>query len=85
MRRSSHRYHPQSDGRVERQNRVITDMLAKLTGEKMSQWPRYLDMIAHAFHAVENSTTGWISLYLATFGANQRSTAAQLSYDSDKT
>ncbi len=53
-------YHPQTDGRVERQNRVITDMLAKLTGEKMSQWPRYLDMIAHAFHAVENSTTGYL-------------------------
>jgi transposase InsO family protein len=55
-------YHPQTDDRVERQNQVITDMLAKLTGKKMSQWPRYLGIIAHAFNAVENSTTGGISI-----------------------
>jgi hypothetical protein len=77
-------YHPQTDGRVERQNRVILDMLAKLTGEKMSQWPRYLGIIAHAFNAVENSTTG-VSPYFATFGANPRSTVAQLLYDPNKT
>jgi hypothetical protein len=69
-------YHSQTDGRVERQNRMLTDMLAKLTEKNMSQWPRYLGIIAHAFHAVEHCTTR-VSPYFATFGANPRSTMAQ--------
>ncbi len=43
----------------------------------MSQWPRYLGIIAYSLNAVENSTTG-VSPYFATFGANPRSTVAQL-------
>ncbi len=59
-------------------------MLAKLIEKEMSQWPKCLGIIAHVFNAVENSTTG-VSAYFATFGANLRSTVAQLLNEPNKT
>ncbi len=42
-----------------------------------------LGIITHSFNAVENSSTG-VSPYFATFGANPRSTLAQLLYEFNK-
>jgi hypothetical protein len=43
-------YHPQSDGKTERVNRVIEDMLRMYVMDKPSKWEHYLHLVEFAYN-----------------------------------
>lgn len=51
-------YHPQSDGMVERFNRTLQDMLAKLVNDNRSNWDEILDYVMAAYRATPHDSTG---------------------------
>ena len=51
-------YRPQSDGLVERMNRSLQDMLAKLVEEDRSNWDEVLPYVASAYRATPHESTG---------------------------
>jgi hypothetical protein len=42
-------YHPESDGKIERVNQVIEDMLRMYVMEKPSKWEDYLHLVEFAY------------------------------------
>jgi hypothetical protein len=51
-------YRPQSDGLVERMNRTLLDMLAKLSGDHPEDWDNHLPYAVSAFNATAHASTG---------------------------
>ena len=60
-------YHPQSQGVVERFNRTLTDMLAKLVKEEQRDWINHLDRIQLEYNGCVHRITGF-SPYFLVFG-----------------
>ena len=59
--------HPQGNGQVERFNRTVEAMLAKMVGEHHRDWDKYLQKALFAYRTSLHDTTGY-SPYLANFG-----------------
>ncbi|KRY73849.1 Retrovirus-related Pol polyprotein from transposon [Trichinella pseudospiralis] len=53
-------YHPQSDGLVERMNRTLIDMLAKVSVDQPEDWDVHLDRVLLAYRSSVHHTTGAI-------------------------
>ncbi|KRZ50437.1 Retrovirus-related Pol polyprotein from transposon [Trichinella nativa] len=51
-------YHPQSDGLVERMNRTLIDMLAKVSIDQPEDWDVHLDRVLLAYRSSVHHTTG---------------------------
>ncbi|XP_037801985.1 uncharacterized protein LOC119596729 [Penaeus monodon] len=59
-------YHPQSNGVVERSNRVVKDALATLVQRSPSQWPTHLPAVRFALNTAIHRSTRDQPLYLLT-------------------
>uniref|UniRef100_A0A096LXU6 Integrase catalytic domain-containing protein n=1 Tax=Poecilia formosa TaxID=48698 RepID=A0A096LXU6_POEFO len=64
-------YHPAGNGRVERMNQTLLNMLRSLEVEKQSRWPEHLPELLHAYNNVIHSATGFAPSYLM-FGRHLR-------------
>ena len=64
MKLQSTSYHPQSQGVVERFNRTMTDMLAKMVGNKQKDWIKYLTQVQLEYNGAIHATTGFSPYYL---------------------
>ncbi|KRZ13010.1 Retrovirus-related Pol polyprotein from transposon [Trichinella zimbabwensis] len=51
-------YHPQSDGLVERMNRILLDLLAKASIDHPDDWDAHLDRVLLAYRSSVHHTTG---------------------------
>ena len=60
-------YHPQTDGKIERVNRVLEDMLRMYVMEKPSKWEDYLHLVEFAYNNEQQSSLG-MSPYEALYG-----------------
>ena len=67
----SARYHPQSNGAVERANKTIKVMLKKVVQDKEKQWDRYLPMVVFSYNETPHESTKF-SPFELIFGANPR-------------
>ena len=52
------RYHPKSDGMVERFNRTLTAMLTAFVNENHTNWDEQLQFVMMAYRSTEHETTG---------------------------
>lgn len=59
-------YHPQTNGLVERFNRTLKDMLAKLMEERADDWDEVLDWAVANYRSVPSSATGETPLFAMT-------------------
>ena len=57
-------YHPQSNGKCERYNRVQNDMLAKLVSKSQRDWDTKLPSILSAYRTAKNETTKYSPFFL---------------------
>ena len=57
-------FHPRSQGVVERFNRTMSDMLAKIVGEQQTKWSQYLPRVQLEYNATVHSVTGFSPYYL---------------------
>ncbi len=57
-------YHPAGNGRVERMNQTLLNMLWTLETEKQSSWPEYLPELLQAYNNTVHSATGFAPSYL---------------------
>ena len=64
-------YHPAGNGRVERMNQTLLNMLRTLEAEKQSRWPEYLPELLQAYNNTIHSATGFAPSYLM-FGRHLR-------------
>ena len=60
-------YHPQGNGQVERFNRTVEAMLAKMVGEHHSDWDKHLQKALFAYRTSLHESTGY-SPYFVNFG-----------------
>ena len=60
-------YHPQGNGQVERMNRTLKDMLAKMVEENQRNWDKMLQKAVFAYRVSINESTGFTP-YLVNFG-----------------
>ena len=52
-------YHPQGNGQVERFNRTLESMLAKVVSEHQTDWDYHLPQVLLAYRTANHSTTGF--------------------------
>ena len=64
-------YHPQSNGQVERLNRTIFDLIAKLPEDQQVEWSQHLHALIHAYNCTRSAVTGFSPYYLM-FGRKPR-------------
>lgn len=57
-------YHPAGNGRVERMNQTLLNMLRTMGAEKQSRWPEYLSELLQAYNNTVHSATGFAPSYL---------------------
>ena len=50
-------YHPQTNGLVERQNRLLVNMLRAYCSRYMKDWDKYLPQVVGAYNSTQHSTT----------------------------
>jgi hypothetical protein len=62
-------YHPQSDGKRERVNRVIEDMLRMYVMDKPSKWEDYLHLVEFAYNIGYQASLK-MSQFEALYGRN---------------
>ena len=43
-------YHPQGDGQVERQNRILQEFLSSFVSEHPDNWDLYVDQAIYAYY-----------------------------------
>ena len=60
-------YHPQGNGQVERFNRTLESMLAKVVSEYQTDWDSHLPKVLFAYRTAIHDTTGFTPFHL-TFG-----------------
>eukprot|EP00731_Ephydatia_muelleri_P012792 Em0007g102a len=60
-------YHPQGNGQVERFNRTLEDMLAKVISDNHRDWDDHLQKCLFAYRTAIHESTGYTP-FLATFG-----------------
>ena len=51
-------YNPQTSGLVERQNRLLVNMLSVYCSRYMTDWAKYLPQVVGAYNSTQHSTTG---------------------------
>ena len=59
-------YHPQGDGKVERFNRSLLQLLCTYI-DKEEEWEQYLSLVLYAYRSAKHSSTG-VSPFLLMFG-----------------
>ena len=64
-------YHPQGNRQVERMNRTLKDMLAKMVDENQRNWDRMLQKAVFAYRVSINESTGFTP-YSVNFGRSPR-------------
>ena len=64
--RMSTAYSPQTDGAVERVNRVLEEMLRSYVNHKAMDWPEHLTACEYAYNDAVNETTGFSPFKLDT-------------------
>ena len=64
-------YRPQSNGMVERMNRVILQQLSCLIGDDISRWDDMLPLVMSAYRACVHNSTG-VSPYYMVYGEEMR-------------
>jgi hypothetical protein len=64
-------YHPQGNGKVERVNRTIRDMLGRLGEEDKMRWYNQLPTVLYAYNATRSQITGY-SPHFLMFGRRPR-------------
>lgn len=64
-------YHPAGNGRVEKMNQTLLNMLRTLEREKQCRWPEYLPELLQAYNNTVHSATGFAPSYLM-FGRHLR-------------
>lgn len=52
-------YHPQSDGMVERFNRILEAMLSSYVNQNHTDWDKQLPYLMMAYRSAEHETTGF--------------------------
>ena len=67
----SARYHPQSNGCIERLNQTIKQMLKKVTIDNPNEWDVYLPMVLFAYRSTVHQSTGF-SPFEMLFGKNPK-------------
>ena len=64
-------YHPQGNGKVERFNRTIVNMLKTLEEKEKRRWADHVDKLVFAYNCTRNDTTTFSPFYLM-FGRSPR-------------
>ena len=62
-------YHPQGNGQVERFNRTVEAILAKMVGEHQDDWGKHLQKAVFAYRTSLHESTGY-SPYFVNFGCS---------------
>ena len=57
-------YHPQSNGLVECQNRIIKNALVKVLDQNPEQWPYVIDGVLFAHRVSRHASTNYLPFYL---------------------
>ena len=71
-------FHPETDGQVERRNRVIGETLRCLVDKRQTNWLESLPLVEFALNASVSSTTGYTAFHL-NYGYTPTSLSADLS------
>ncbi len=64
-------YHPMGNGKTEKMNSTLLNMLRTLSLEKKSKWKDHVTGLAHAYNACKHDSTGFSPFYLM-FGRKPR-------------
>ena len=57
-------YHPEGDGKVERLNRTLVNMLRAIPESEKKNWKAYLPKLMFAYNSTVNKATGFSPFYL---------------------
>ena len=67
--RMSTAFHPQTDGEIERVNRVLEDMLRMYVSERQNNWVDYLSLVEFAYNSSWHASIQ-MSPFEAMYGCN---------------
>jgi hypothetical protein len=81
--RMSTAYHPQSDGKTERVNRVVEDMLRSYVCPAQTDWDEWLTAVEFAYNNSVQASSGYTPFYLST-GQEPRTPLALMQPDLDR-
>ena len=64
-------YHPMGNGKTERFNKTLLDMLGCLTDEQKADWKKFVPTMVHAYNSTRHDSTGYSPFFLM-FGRHSR-------------